>query len=105
MLKPGAQLDEGHVHALRVELLVELLEHARRSEVDVGDGFALYDDPAGLSLAHEVADLAPERAGVGEEQRRLPAVDDDAFLFACARVDLHAVPAVEIVDLTEHRAV
>ena len=59
----------------------------------------------GDSLAHEVADLAAERAGVGEEQRRLPPVDDDARHLVGAVVSIDAVPAVEAVDLAEHRAV
>ena len=46
ILQPAAQLDECHVHAFGVQLLVELFEHAGRGHVDVGDRLALHDDPA-----------------------------------------------------------
>ncbi len=46
LLQPGPQLDERHVRTLRVQLLVELLEHPGRGDVDIGDGLALHDDPS-----------------------------------------------------------
>ena len=52
--------DERHVDTRRVELDVQLGEHVRRGDVDVGDGFALDHDPRRLPLAHEVADLFAE---------------------------------------------
>ena len=47
VLEPAAQLGEGEVDALGVELLVELAQHLGGGDVDVGDGLALQDDPAG----------------------------------------------------------
>ena len=40
------KLDEQHVDALPVELLVESLEHVGGRHVDIGDRLALDDDPA-----------------------------------------------------------
>ena len=73
----GAQLDEGEVDALGVELLVEALEHPGGGDVDVGDGLALQHHPRRPALLHELADLVGEDAGVGEEQWRLPAEHHD----------------------------
>ena len=69
----GAQLDEGEVDALGVELVVEALEHPGRGDVDVGDGLALQHHPRRPALPHQLAHLVGEHARVGEEQRRLPA--------------------------------
>ena len=80
VLQSVAQLDEGEVHALGVQLAVELLEHVGRADVDVGDRLALQHDPLGTALVDEVANLLAEHAGVGEEQRCLPAVDEDPAL-------------------------
>ena len=105
ILEAAAHLDERHVHTRGVQLLVELLEHPRSSDVDVGDGLALHDDPARVPLADKVADLTSERARVREEQRRLPAVDDDSRMLSRRRDSFEIVPALEPFDLAEHRAV
>ena len=68
----AAQLDEGEVHALGVELVVEPLQHPCRGHVDVGDRLALQDHPRRPALPDQLAHLLAEHARVGEEQRRLP---------------------------------
>src|SRR3954453_6653231 len=78
VLEPAAHLDEGEMDAAGVQLIVELLEDLGRRDVDVGDRLALEDDPRWRALARQRPDLPPERAGVGEEERRLPPVDHDA---------------------------
>ena len=68
-------------------------------------GLALQDDPTGLALADQAADLFAEEPRVGEEQRGLPPVDDDAGGFGGVGVPFDAVPPVERVDTTEDVAV
>ena len=79
-------------------------EHVGRGDVDVGDGLALQHDPARLPRPHELADLLAEDAGVGEEQRRLPAVDHDARGLLGLGVAFDVVPALEVADVAQHGA-
>ncbi len=60
ILEAAAHLRERHVDSCGVELVVELLEHLGGGDVDICDSLALYDNPFGLALTHEVADLLAE---------------------------------------------
>ena len=51
LVQAAAQLHEHQVDAVLVELAVETLEHVGCSDVDVGDGFALDDDPVRIGAA------------------------------------------------------
>ena len=101
----GAQLDEGEVDALGVELVVEALEHSGRGDVDVGDGLALQHHPRRPALLHQLAHLVGEDAGVGEEQRRLPAEHHHVGVLHEAVAALVAVPALAAGHPSEHLAV
>ena len=59
----------------------------------------------GCALAHEVADLLAEDAGVGEEQRRLPAVHDDAWDLPGVGMRADAVPARRALEPAQDGAV
>ena len=59
----------------------------------------------GMPVVDQSADLVAERAGVGEEERRLPAVDDDIGNLGRGRERVDAVPPVHAVDAAEHCAV
>ena len=93
VLEAAAHLDERHVDALGVELLVEVLQHLGRGDVDVGDRLALEHDPSAVGLHRQLPDLASEGAGVGEEERRLPPVHGDAGELVRVGEGLQAVPA------------
>src|SRR3954454_24243562 len=77
-LEPGAQLDERDMNTYRVELHVQLAQHVRRGDVDVGDRLALQYDPLSAVLAGEARNLLAEDAAVGEEEWRLPAEHGNA---------------------------
>ena len=51
IVQAAPELDEEHVHAVRIELLVESLEHVGGGHVDVGHRLALDDDPADVRLS------------------------------------------------------
>ena len=51
IVQAAPKLDEQHVDALRVELLVESLEHVGGRHVDIGHRLALDDDPADVRLS------------------------------------------------------
>ncbi len=62
-----------------VEPVVQLLQHVRGRGVDVRDGFGGDDDPAQAGvLVGDLAHMVSEGAGVGEDEGRVEAVDDQA---------------------------
>src|SRR6476659_287341 len=99
-----AQLHEYQVDAVLVELAVETLEHVGCSDVDVGDGFALDDDPVRIEPVDQLVDLLAEHARIGEEQGSLPAEHDDAGGLRGVGVCLDGAPGVERGDSAEHLA-
>jgi hypothetical protein len=105
VMEAGAELDERQVDALGVELVVEAVERVGRGDVDVGDGLALQHHPRRLAFLDELAQLGDEEAGVGEEQRGLPAEHDDVGALGEAVDAWVAVPTLAAGYPSEHDAV
>src|SRR5271165_3456710 len=76
LLHPG----EGEDGAAAAEFGADGLDGFQRGEVDLDVGFGVQDEPAGLpgAVAGGGEGAAAEVLGVGEEQRRVVAVDDQA---------------------------
>ena len=104
-LEAVAQLDESQPGAGGVQLLVQGLEHRRRRDVDVGDRLALEHDPRGGPPTRQLPHLVAELPTVGEEERCLPAVDDDPRQFGRLRVSGGAVPSAQFRHFSEDSAV
>ena len=76
------------------QAVVELGEDGARGDVEVADRLRVEDeplDPARIG-GDDGLDLSPDPLGVGEEQRRLDAIDDQPRLGRGRRVALDVVP-------------
>ena len=79
VLQPAPQLDEGEVDALRVELAGRAGRASSAAVTSMSVTASHWSTTQrGCRSRDEAADLLAEDAGVGEEQRRLPAEDHDA---------------------------
>ena len=103
VLDRALELGEGQGDALRSQLLEQVAEGVGGGGVDVGDGLGGHHHPAdrGGGVVDQAADPAPEVAGVGEEQRGVEAVQEQAGNPAGGRVALDVVVALEVVLAAE----
>ena len=81
ILRGPLEFGEPETHPGTVEFGDQLGEHVGGRHVDLGHGFGRDDDPAGRrrGLGDRRLDLLAEQLRVGEEQRRIPAEQDESF--------------------------
>ena len=91
----------------RAQRLVQLGQHVRGGDVHAGDGLGRDDQPAHRRrrCRHRVQHAVLEQFGVGEEQRRVPAKQDQAGDPAGIGIARDVVVALDAVGAPEHRGV